>query len=279
MRSVTTRPSDPHLPIRTARLRLPQGQLFWREVGHGASLLCLHGSWQDGEQWQHTLADFSREYHCLVPDLLGFGDSERPKHHYSIALEVECLNAYLDALGLDQVYLVGHSLGGWIAASLALHSQRVQGLVLIAPEGVTAPNVSGRWWRSRWLAARFSPAAALLRLMQPVAGWVGLKPWIQRSLAWRRQLQQSSTACQLLFQRRHAEIQAELLNEQLPQLAVPTLVICGEQDSADVAALSQTYAQLMPQAKLDMLPGTSDELLTTQAATLTQRIQAWLCSW
>jgi Predicted hydrolases or acyltransferases (alpha/beta hydrolase superfamily) len=132
-----------NLPLRNSRIRLPLGQVFWREVGRGPILVFLHGSWRDGSQWLPLIDHLSQDYHCFALDLLGFGESERPKIHYSIQLQVECLDEYLKALHVPEVYLIGHSLGGWIAASYALnYLDRVRGLVLVSPEGIQADGTS-----------------------------------------------------------------------------------------------------------------------------------------
>ena len=131
--------------LRNSRVKLSVGQIFWREIGQGPSLVFLHGSWEDGSQWLRTIELLNSHYQCFAPDLLGFGDSERPNVHYSIELEVECLAQYLDTLNLREVYLIAHSVGGWVAASYALkYPDRVQGLVLLAPEGVQIGRASCR---------------------------------------------------------------------------------------------------------------------------------------
>lgn len=266
-------------PIRTLRLRLSQGQLFWREVGNGngSTLLFLHGSWQDGQQWQPFLEQLGQNFHCLAPDLLGFGDSERSQHHYSVALEVECLNEYLDALRVEQVDIVGHSLGGWIGAQLALkYPDRVRSLALIVPEGVTSKALAKRWWKFKLLSGRVSWLVGLLRLIQPIARGLGQGKSVQKSLAWRRQLKESQTACQILFRRRRSEIQSELLNEALPSLQKPTLIYYGEEDAQIEAELSQTYARLLPQAKLTVLSGSLACQESERLQPLINQVQAWL---
>ena len=261
------------LPLRNARIKLPQGQIFWREVGHGQAIVFLHGSWDDSSQWLPVVERLSAEYHCLAPDLLGFGESERPNVHYSIALAVECLAAHLDALKVQQVYLVGHSLGGWIATSYALkYLDRVAGLVLVAPEGVQVEGLGGRWWQRR-----------LLQLS--VVGW-GLRSLhalrkvckhrsVERLLQQRRQLLDFPVACKLLFQRRRAEIRAEQLQEQLQWLKVPVLVLQSEHDRADVKLLSLTYAQLAPDATLQRLHSNSQRL-DTQADAVAEAIREFV---
>ncbi len=266
-------------PIRTLRLRVSQGQLFGREVGNGngSTLLFLHGSWQDGEQWQPFLEQLGQDYHCLAPDLLGFGDSERSQHHYSVGLEVECLAEYLDALRVEQVDIVGHSLGGWVGTQFALkYPDRVRSLVLIVPEGVTSKALSNRWWALKLLSGRVSWFAGLLLLVQPIARGLGQRKKIQSSLAWRRQLKESKAACQILFRRRRAELQAELMNENLPRLQTPALVCYGEDDSQIEAELSQTYARLLPQAKLTVLSGSLAARESERWQPLINQIQAWL---
>ncbi|MGP1382169.1 MAG: alpha/beta fold hydrolase [Thainema sp.] len=266
-------------PIRTLRLRLSQGQLFWREVGNGngSTLLFLHGSWQDGEQWQPFLEQLGQNFHCLAPDLLGFGDSERSQHHYSVALEVECLNEYLDALRVEQVDIVAHSLGGWIGAQLALkYPDRVRSLALIVPEGVTSKALAKRWWKFKLLSGRISWFAGLLRLIQPIARGLGQRKSVQKSLAWRRQLKTSQTACQILFRRRRSEIQSELLNEALPHLQKPVLVCYGEDDAQIEAELSQTYGRLLPQAKLTVLSDSLTSPDSERLQPLINQLQAWL---
>ena len=232
-------------------MRLSQGQIFWREVGNGPAVIFLHGTWSDGRQWLSVVESLSLNYHCFVPDLLGFGESEKPNVHYSIQLEVECLQEYLEALGLRQVYLVGHSLGGWIAASYALkYLERVRGLVLLSPEGVRIERMGRRWWWARRLLLGPIMLFELLRSLSLVAKLQGWQEKIEQALQRRQQLQRSSTACKLLFQRRQSEIAAELLQERLPWLKIPVLILQGGQDTPIAQALAQTYADLVPAAQL-----------------------------
>jgi pimeloyl-ACP methyl ester carboxylesterase len=243
-----------NLPLRNSRIRLPLGQVFWREVGRGPALVFLHGSWHDGSQWVSVVEQLSQNYHCFALDLLGFGESERPKIHYSVQLEVECLFQYLEALHLSEVYLVGHSLGGWLAASYAIkHMERVNGLVLIAPEGVVTPGqrVGGGW--TRWLIGHPPIAYLIVQAIYPLARLFGRHKNIEQALKWRKQILRSPAACKLLFRRRRAEIQSELLQNQLEWLTVPVLILQGASDSQDAIARSQTYANGSPNARLLMV--------------------------
>ncbi|MBD2182215.1 alpha/beta hydrolase [Planktothrix sp. FACHB-1355] len=249
--------------LRNSRLKLSQGIIFWREVGKGPTLVFLHGSWSDGDEWLPLMERLGGEYHCLAPDLLGFGESEQPDVHYSIALQVEYLAEYLDALNLRQVYLVGHSLGGWIAASYALkYPDRVTGMVLLAPEGVKPEGASRNWWWARALIERPKLADWLLRSLQKLLKLkvIGRLGKIRLFLKQLQQMLETPAACQLLFQRRRAEIQAELLQDQLPDLKIPVSILENEQDTPTAKALCQIYAELIPKAQLKTLSSLEDDV-------------------
>lgn len=260
------------LPLRNARIRLTQGQLFWREVGQGQTIVFLHGSWEDSSQWLSLLERLSTECHCLAPDLLGFGESEQPNVHYSIGLEVACLAEHLEALKLRRVYLVGHSLGGWIAASYALkYLDRVEGLVLLAPEGVQVKGLGGRWRQARLL--KLFVVSWGLRSLYALRKIVRFRS-VERLLQQRQQLRAFPTACKLLFQRRQAEIRSEQLQEQLKWLKLPVLVLQSEHDPSDVKRLNQAYVELAPYAELQQLP--SSNLLETQPDAVAQAIREFV---
>ena len=247
-------------PLRNSRVKLPVGQIFWHEVGQGPNLVFLHGSWHDSSQWLRTIERLSPYYHCFAPDLLGFGDSERRNLNYSIDLEVECLAQYLDTLNVRQVYLIAHSLGGWVATSYAIkYPDRVQGLVLLAPEGVKVGNRRGRWQTASWLIGQPPLALWLLQSIYPIAKLLGSKNKIDGLLKFRQQLIQSPVAVELLFRRRRAEITAELVDENLPLLKAPVLLLHGSEDTPAASSVSQSYAALAPNAELQLVsPGESN---------------------
>lgn len=271
------------LYLRNSRIRLPQGQMFWREIGQGSVLVFLHGFSRDSSQWLPVIEHLSENYHCFAPDLLGFGDSEHPNVHYSIEWQGECLASYLEALNLRQVYLIGHSLGGWIATSYTLkhlehlkHLDQVHGLVLLAPEGI---EIERQWEQRLWvrlLVGRPPIIFWLLRSLLPLAGILGFQEKIQHSLEYRKQLLRSPATYQLLFQRRRAEIQAELLQERLEWLAIPTLILQGGQDTPANIAQSQAYADLVPTAKLHIINNGGNDLPEAMPDLIAQEIREFV---
>ncbi|MBR8837394.1 MAG: alpha/beta hydrolase [Stigonema ocellatum SAG 48.90 = DSM 106950] len=265
--------------LRNSRRKLSQGLLFWREVGEGTPVIFLHGTWNDSSQWLSVMESLSQHLHCFAPDLIGFGESECPNIHYSIDLQVEFLAEFLQALKLPQVYLVGHSLGGWIAASYALkYPAQIFGLVLLAPEGVEIEGQKKRWQKMQQLVKLPPMVFQLLRLLRPFTKILGLDAKIEQDWQFRQVMLQYPTACQLLFQRQHPELEAELLHKRLYLLKVPILILQGGKDTPDALALSQSYAQHNPRASLKMIAHAGSDLPESCAGLVAEDIREFVNS-
>lgn len=109
--------------------------------GTGRPLLLLHGA-GGGSHWLPFMSDLAARHDVIVPEHPGFGGSDTPDWLDNIS---DLANFYLDVLDqldLTGVDLVGHSLGGWIAAELAVrNSRRLASLTLICSAGIHAPGV------------------------------------------------------------------------------------------------------------------------------------------
>jgi len=148
-------------------LRLPDGRRLWVKVwpGRGVPLVLLHGLLDSGEGWDHFACTSRRP--CIAVDLPGFGRSDLPTRPRISAYADDVL-AGLEQLGVERYVIVGHSLGGAVAAAIAERApENVEGLVLLAPAGfgrirlaeaVSVPGV-------RHLTARALPFA----LASPIA--------------------------------------------------------------------------------------------------------------
>ncbi|MDZ8079425.1 MAG: alpha/beta fold hydrolase [Nostoc sp. SerVER01] len=263
--------------FRNSRRKLSQGLLFWREAGAEIPVIFLHGAWNESSQWLSVMESLAENFHCFAPDLLGFGESENPNIHHSIDLQVECLAEFLQAVKLEKVYLVGHSLGGWIAASYALkYPENVNGMVLLAPEGV---EVAGQeeYCRKMRRLLNYSPLVVkLLRSLITLTKILGWHEKITQDLQLRQDLLRYPIACQLLFKRRQAEIEAESLQKRLYMIEVPTLILQGGQDTPYALAKSQIYAQLIPKVELKMIAHAGNDLTQSCAGDVAIDIREFI---
>lgn len=260
-----------------SRRKLSQGLLFWREAGTGTPVIFLHGAWNDGSQWVSVIESLSLAFHCFVPDLLGFGESENPNIHHSIDLQVECLAEFLQALKLKKVYLVGHSLGGWIAASYALkYPEQISGLVLLSPEGVEVEGQEKYLQKLRRLVNLSPLVVKLLRLLRPLTKILGWDEKIEQDLQQRQTLLQYPIASHLLFQRQQPEIAAELLQNRLYLIEVPVLVLQGGKDTPNALAKSQTYTQLLPKVDFKIIAHAGNDLPESSAGVVADDIRDFI---
>jgi pimeloyl-ACP methyl ester carboxylesterase len=263
-------------PLRISRIQLSQGQVFWREVGRGTPIIFLHGAYADSSQWLPVIDRLEERYHCFAPDLLGCGESKSPDIHQSIALQVECLAEYIEALRLERPYLVGHSLGGWVAASYAAkYGDRLQGLVLIAPEGMEVEGQEGRWDWEKLLIVRLPFFFGVLKAIAPLAGLLRLRTKIDELSQHRTLLEAHPATCQLLFDRPYTEIQPEFLNQKLAEFRRPTLILQGGRDRAINLAQSKVYAQAIATAKLRVMKNGDANLIASWPDNTAREIQGF----
>jgi pimeloyl-ACP methyl ester carboxylesterase len=123
----------------TARfVRIDSTRIRYVEAGHGPAVIFIHGLGASLYTWRKTLAPVAAAgYRVVAFDNRGFGSSDKPAHGYTNAAYARLVVALLDSLHIPDAVLVGHSMGGAIAAEVALRfPRRVRGLVLIGAVGL-----------------------------------------------------------------------------------------------------------------------------------------------
>ena len=88
-------------------------------TGKGPALLLLHGLGCTHSTWLPVLDSLARRYTVVAPDLLGHGESDKPRADYSIGAFANGMRDLLTVLGIDKVTVVGHSFGGGVAMQFA----------------------------------------------------------------------------------------------------------------------------------------------------------------
>jgi 2-hydroxy-6-oxo-6-(2'-carboxyphenyl)-hexa-2,4-dienoate hydrolase len=107
------------------------------ETGAGEAVMLLHGVSGHAETWVRNVAVFGRDFRVHAIDMLGHGFTDKPRIEYSIRALGEHVLGLLDEIGASRAHLVGQSLGGWVAAWLAVHHpDRVASLVSVTGAGL-----------------------------------------------------------------------------------------------------------------------------------------------
>jgi pimeloyl-ACP methyl ester carboxylesterase len=112
------------------------------KAGSGPALLLLHGLGCDHTTWTPVIAKLAKKYTVIAPDLLGHGQSAKPRADYSVGGYANGMRDLLTVLNVDKVTVVGHSLGGGVAMQFAYQfPERTERMVLVAPGGL-GPEVT-----------------------------------------------------------------------------------------------------------------------------------------
>ncbi len=126
-----------------AHVTLNGHRVAYRSEGSGPVVVLLHGMAGSSATWRHATPPLARDFTVLAPDLLGHGDSAKPRADYSLGALASVVRDLMDALGHDRATIVGQSYGGGVAMQLAYQfPERCERLVLVGSGGL-GTEVSG----------------------------------------------------------------------------------------------------------------------------------------
>ncbi|WP_037063042.1 alpha/beta fold hydrolase [Pseudonocardia acaciae] len=223
----------------------------YRRRGTGTPLLYLHGAGLT-RQWLPLYEALSAGFDVIVPEHPGFGDTALPSHIRTFDDLVLHYDALLRTLGVSgPVHLVGHSLGGWLAADLAVtYPERFASLALMAPMGLRTPaNPQAdpfRWTERQADAHIFSGVAGRYGEFLEQEG--GVDDYIH-------QYGESIAFARLAWNPRY-DVRLE---HRLARVQAPTRVIHFADDNFIPRELSARYAELIPGAELVLVEGAGGE--------------------
>lgn len=219
--------------------------LAFRRGGTGAPLLFLHGT--DGlAEWPAALDPLAQRFQVVAPDHPGFGDTRAPPFIDDISDMAYFYLDALDALGLDDIHLVGHSLGGWIALEVAVRScARIRTLTLIDSAGIHVkgvpktdiflidPEEQARLMYADPARAAAAAERAAAEKYQEIAV---LNRIASARLGWQPRF----------FNPR--------LERWLHRIDRPTLILWGEEDRIIPPAYGEAFQRLIPGSRLQRIP-------------------------
>jgi pimeloyl-ACP methyl ester carboxylesterase len=133
--SSTRRVRDTRVHVQARRIH--GYRRVFRIAGEGPALLLIHGIGDSSRTWEEIIPTLARHHLVIAPDLLGHGDSDKPRADYSVAAYANGMRDLLSTLGVDNATLVGHSMGGGVAMQFAYqYPERTDRLILISSGGV-----------------------------------------------------------------------------------------------------------------------------------------------
>ena len=261
----------------------------YHQAGEGPVLVLLHGITSSSRTWRAVMPALAETYTVVAPDLLGHGESAKPRGDYSLGAYASGVRDLLAALGHERATVVGHSLGGGIAMQLAYQfPERVERLVLVNSGGL------GREVSLLLRSATLPGAEYVLPLLcKPgvrnaagalggMLGRVGLRPnndvmgiaegfaSLGEDDARRAFLHTVRAVMDIGGQRVNATDRLYLAAH------LPTLIVWGERDPMIPAAHGRAAHELLPASRLEIMPGAGHFPFNDDPAAFVAMLRAFM---
>ena len=213
----------------------------------------LGGAWQN---WLENIPRVAEERRVFALDLPGFGRSEMPLREITISGYGRSVNKFCEQMGLDEVVLVGNSMGGFVSAETAIQfPPRVERLVLVSAAGVSITNLMRRpaqtWGRVAAMLGSYGAANSRAAVTRPVVrhlalGFVMRHPTrLRADLCW----EQVHAAGTPGFRDALDALLDYDFRDSLPDISCPTLIIWGREDMLVPVEDADEFERLIPNSR------------------------------
>ena len=268
--------ATPNLKI----MMLHGDRVAYRDEGAGEVLLLIHGIGGSSNSWSGVIPLLAKKYRVIAPDLLGHGESDKPRGDYSVGAFAVLLRDLLDALDIPQVTVIGHSLGGGIAMQFAhQHGQYCKRIVLISSGGfggdvgrvLRVLSLPGSELVLPVIASRPAILASnALRALTGSSNSFQARP----SLSNRDNRQAFLRTLRAVVDFRGQAVSA--LNRVC--MVLPAMIISGDQDRVIPVEHARAAHRTMPNSRLHIIPGVHHYPPTERPETVARLIDDFIAS-
>jgi pimeloyl-ACP methyl ester carboxylesterase len=240
-------------------------RVAYRLAGSGPALVLIHGITARSDTWRLVAPQLAKRFTVLAPDMLGHGESAKPRGDYSLGAYASGVRDLMILLGIDRATFVGHSLGGGVAMQLAYQfPERLERLGLVSSGGLgreVSPLLRAAALPGADLVLPFLASSRLLTAGEKLAGAfsrVGLRPATDVAEVARGHASLSDPEARAAFlhtlrsviepggQRVDARDRLYLASE------VPTLIVWGRRDRVIPCDHGRGAAALIPGSRFEV---------------------------
>jgi 2-hydroxy-6-oxonona-2,4-dienedioate hydrolase len=213
-------------------------------------LLLLHGIGASAERWLRVVPLLNRNFRIIIPDIVGFGYSDKPTVEYTMNYFVEFLRDFLKSIRIQRVHIIGSSFGGLLAAEFAMEfANIVKKMILVSPAGTM--QTSTKTLDEYILAALYPTMENARRAFSDMAyDPKVVTDDIVKDFVNRMKLPNSKYAfMSTLLGIRNTQN----LENRLTKIILPTLLIWGREDKMIPSVHAEDYLRIR-NSKLIMIP-------------------------
>jgi pimeloyl-ACP methyl ester carboxylesterase len=251
-----------------AKVRIHGHDVFYRAEGEGSPVVLIHGIAGCSATWDAVAPRLAPKHTVVAPDLLGHGESAKPRGDYSLGAYASGVRDLLAVLGHERVTVVGHSLGGGIAMQFAYQfPERCERLVLVGSGGL-GKEVSPLLRALSAPGAEYLLALLLARRLHGIAsrvgstvGRLGVRGDQLMTELWNSYTRLTDSRAQRAFFHTIRSVidpagQRVSARDRLYLAAdVPTLIVWGDRDSVIPVEHAHVAHDLIPGSRLEIFPG------------------------
>lgn len=282
---------DIKYPYDVKKIELDNGmQIAYMDEGKGEeTLVFIHGLGSYAPAWKKNIKSLKENYRCIAIDLPGYGKSSKGKYDASMTAFAEVIKDFLNKINVENITLVGHSMGGQISIMTALaYPELIEKLILVAPAGFETFTPG----QKEWFREVLTPTAVKLTPVDQ----------IKSNIAWNfhdmpddaffmvtdriamRDAKEFDAYCYIIPECVKGMVD-EPVFEYLPRITQPTLVLFGENDNlipnrflngGKTEDIAKQGTDKIPKAELHMIPLAGHFAQFEQAATVNKLIKKFL---
>ena len=206
-----------------------QGIVHYEVYGRGRPVILLHGWLGSWGLWQETMAYLGRFYRTYALDFWGFGESGKKRETYAVQDFVSLVDQFMDQLGIAQAPLVGHSMGGTVSLSVAIHNPERVSKVVVVGSPVTGSSLALplKWAGYRPIAFMLFNMMGFFRTSMRIAS-----PFICRDPRFPAMMDRDLSRTTVeSFLRSIASLRRTDLRPMLDNIKVPVMGMYGDRDN------------------------------------------------
>ena len=263
------------VPVEQLDITVGTVKTAYLQAGNGPAVICLHGAGAGAVTWYPSLGALAEKYRVIVPDIIGYGESDKPDGAYDRPFFAAWLRDFMQALGIARAHIVGLSQGGAIALQLALENpELVDKLVLVDSAALGAQPSLLSFISMLWM--NLLPSDAASRFQSRFL----LNDTAKRAPAHRHysvEVLKKLGGKQAFSQGRGAAV-APMAEAELQCIDHQTLIVWGEDDNFFPMSHGQAAAEKMPNASFQSVPGAGHLPLMDQPEIFNQALLKFLAS-